>query len=132
MSPTEPEDWPRAFEEALNAGDLEAVVALYAPDARFVARSGETLAGRDAIRPVLAGLIAAGTRFRSRVVKTVVVDDVAILYTDFKGTSRDATGRTVEIGSRAIEVLRRQPDRTWKLIVGDPDGRGARALPPAR
>ncbi|HVH06395.1 MAG TPA: SgcJ/EcaC family oxidoreductase [Myxococcota bacterium] len=132
MSPSEPEDWPRAFEEALDARDLEAVVALYAPDARFVARSGETLVGRDAIRPVLAGLIAAGTRFRSRVVRAVVVDDVAILYTDFEGTSRDASGRTVEIDSRAIEVLRRQPDRTWKLIVGDPNGRGAGALPDAR
>jgi hypothetical protein len=26
--------------------------------------------------------------------------------------------------SRAIEVLRRQPDGTWLLLVGDPDGRG--------
>jgi hypothetical protein len=29
----------------------------------------------------------------------------------------------VEICHWAIEVLRRQPDGTWKLIVGDPNGR---------
>ena len=27
--------------------------------------------------------------------------------------------------SRAIEVLRRQADGTWKLIVGDPGGRAS-------
>jgi hypothetical protein len=30
----------------------------------------------------------------------------------------------VAIRSKAIELLRRQPDGTWKLIVGDPNGRG--------
>jgi hypothetical protein len=33
------------------------------------------------------------------------------------------SGKTVAIRYKAIEVLRRQPDGTWKLIVGDPNGR---------
>ena len=36
MLPAKPEDWPRVFEQHLNAGDLEAVMALYEPEARFV------------------------------------------------------------------------------------------------
>ena len=67
MLPHEPQEWPRLFEQALEAGDLEAVVGLYEPDARFVARPGETLVGRDRIRDVLAGLIRAKTRLRGRV-----------------------------------------------------------------
>jgi hypothetical protein len=54
--PHRPEDWPRVFEQHLNASDLDAVMALYEPEARFVTRSGETLVGRDAIREVLAGI----------------------------------------------------------------------------
>ena len=123
MSPHKPEDWPRQFEQHLNAGDLEAVVALYEPEARFVARSGETVIGRDRIREVLAGMIGTKTRLQSRVIKAVTVGDVALLYTDFQGTTVDASGKTVEIRHKAIEVLRRQPDGTWKLIVGDPNGR---------
>jgi uncharacterized protein (TIGR02246 family) len=120
-----PEDWSAAFAERLNAGDLDGVAALYDPDARFVPPTGgETLVGRDRIRPVLAGLIAAKTHLRSRVVQTVVVDDVAILYSDFEGTTVEASGKTVEIKSKAIEVLRRHPDAGWRLIVGDPNGRG--------
>jgi uncharacterized protein (TIGR02246 family) len=123
MLPHKPEDWPRLFEQHLNAGDLDAVMVLYEPDARFVGRSGETVIGRDRVREVLAGMIRTKTRLESRVVKAVTVDDIALLYTDFQGTMLDASGQTVAIHHRAVEVLRRQPDGAWKLIVGDPNGR---------
>lgn len=121
--PHQPEDWPGRFSEILNAGQLDAVADLYEHEARFVMASGETLAGREQIRHVLAGLIDAQTRMLSRVVQAVTVDDIAVLYTDFEGTSVDTTGRTVDIQQRAIEVLRRQADGTWRLIVGDPNCR---------
>ncbi len=123
MLPQKPENWPSLFEQNLNAGDLEAVVALYEPNARFVARSGETVVGRDRIRDVLAGLIKSKTRLQSRVLKAITVDDVAMLYTDFQGTAVDASGKTIEVRSKAIEILRRQTDGNWQLIVGDPNGR---------
>jgi ketosteroid isomerase-like protein len=91
--------------------------------ARFVAQSGETLVGHDGIRTVLSGLIEAKTHFRSNVIRAVTVDDIAQLYTDFEGTQVDDSGNTVAVRSKAIEVLRRQPDGSWKLIVGDPNGR---------
>jgi uncharacterized protein (TIGR02246 family) len=124
MSPHKPEDWPGLFEEHLNTGDLDAVVALYEPEASFVPHSGDTIVGRDGIRQVLAGLIRTKTRLHGRVIQAVTVGDVAVLYTDFQGTTVGPSGQTVEIRYKAIEVLRRQPDGTWKLIVGDPNGRG--------
>jgi ketosteroid isomerase-like protein len=83
----------------------------------------EEAAIRDRIRDVLAELISAHTRLQSRVLKAVTVGDIALLYTDFQGTTTDDLGTTVEIRHQAIEVLRRQNDVTWKLIVGDPNGR---------
>jgi uncharacterized protein (TIGR02246 family) len=121
--PYKPEDWPRVFERHFNAGDLDAVMALYEPEARFVGRSGDTLAGRDAIRKVLAGMIEAKTQFQSRVVRASTVGDIAQLYTDFEGTMIDASGKTVPVRNKAIEVLRRQPAGDWKLIMGDPNAR---------
>jgi ketosteroid isomerase-like protein len=124
MLPRDPEDWPSVFAQHLNAGDLDKVMSLYEPDARFVAPSGETLIGSDRIRQVIAGLIQANTKFRSRVLRATRIDDLALLYTDFDGTTVDGSGKTIELCSRAIEVLRRQPDGTGKLIIGDPNGRG--------
>jgi uncharacterized protein (TIGR02246 family) len=125
MLPQSPEDWPGLFVEQLNAGDLNAVVALYESDARFVDPSGETLVGRQLIRRVLAGMIDIKTQLQSRVVKAITVGDVALLYTDFQGATADSSGKTVGITFKVIEVLRHQPDGTWKLIVGDPNGRAS-------
>jgi uncharacterized membrane protein len=65
ISPHKPEDWPRVFEQHFNAGDLDAVMALYDPEARFVTRSGEALVGREAIRKVLGSMIKAKTQLHS-------------------------------------------------------------------
>jgi uncharacterized protein (TIGR02246 family) len=121
--PNKPEDWPRHFEKQLNAGDLDGVMALYEPEARFLTQSGETLVGRDAIRKVLGGLIKAKTQFHSRVVRANTIGEIAQLYTDFEGIREDDSGKTVPVHLKAVEVLRRQSDDTWKLIMGDPNGR---------
>ena len=118
-----PEDWPRLFEQHFNAYDLDAVMALYEPEARFVTQSGDTLIGRDAIRNVLHAMIDAKTELRSRVVRAVTVGNVAQLYTDFEGTTVDSSNKKVPVHNKAIEVLRRQPDGDWKLIIGDPNAR---------
>jgi ketosteroid isomerase-like protein len=122
-SALKPEDWPKLFTEHLNAGDLDAVMALYESEARFVARSGETLVGHDQIRKVPGGMIDAKTRLDSRVIRTVAVGDIAQLYTDFEGTTVDHSGNTIAIRQNAVEVLRCQPNGTWKLIIGDPNAR---------
>ncbi len=121
--PQKPEEWPSVFERHFNAGDLDAVMSLCEPEAHFVARSGDTLAGRDQIRKVLGGMIDAKTRFHSRVIRAVTVGDIAQLHTDFEGTTVDASGKTVPIRNKAIEVLRRQPNGDWLLIMGDPNAR---------
>jgi ketosteroid isomerase-like protein len=68
-------------------------------------------------------MIEAKTQFQSRVVRAVTVGEIAQLNTDFDGTRIDESGNTVPIRNKAIELLRRQSDGTWKLIVGDPNGR---------
>ena len=125
MLPRDPEDWPSVFAQHLNAGDLEKVLSLYEPEARFVAPSGETLVGLDRIGEVIAALIRSNTKMKGRVLRVTRIDDLAVLYTDFDGTTNDSSGKEIELRSRAIEVLRRQPDGGWKLIVGDPNARGS-------
>ena len=98
-------------------------MTLYEPDVRIVARSGDTIAGRDAVRDMLAGLITTNTRLQSRVLRSITVGDIALLCTDFEGTAVDSSGKTADVRYSTIEVLRRQHDGTWKLIVGDPNGR---------
>jgi ketosteroid isomerase-like protein len=122
MSVRKPEEWPGQFEEKVNAGDLEGALALYEPVAAFVRDSEEVVVGQSGMRAVLADLIAKKPRCASRVERFVVADDIAMLYTDFTMTMGPAENAR-EVKSRAIEVLRRQPDGSWKLRIGDPNGR---------
>ena len=117
MPVEKPEDWPGAFEAFVNAGNVDAALSLYEVGCAFVAPdSGAAIVGRDKIRPALAGLVERKARMHGRVVKTVVAGDIAMLYTDW-----DATAAAPP--HRAVEVLRRQPDGNWKLVIGDPNGR---------
>lgn len=72
------EEWPALFTQHLNAGHLESVTALYAPNARFVSPAGELFVGCAGISEQLDQLIRADTSLRSKVVQVIVVDDVAL------------------------------------------------------
>ena len=123
MLPHKPEDWPRLFVQHLNSDDLEVVAALYASNARFVARSGEMIIGGDRIRDMLTRMIRSETKLQCQVIKAISADDVAVLYTDFQGTAMDPSEKTIDVRYDAIEVLRRESDGYWTLIVGDSSGR---------
>jgi ketosteroid isomerase-like protein len=88
-----------------------------------VPESRETIVGRERIRHVLAELIAKGSLFESQVSRSVIVDDIALLYTNFRATIPGADEKAREVQFRAIEILRPQQDGFWKLIVGDPNAR---------
>ena len=75
-----PKDAAAVFEKATAAGDVEAIAALYAPDAVLFAPGGQTIAGRDAIRAVFRRNQAAGpNKFRFSDVKIDAGDDRAIM-----------------------------------------------------
>ena len=75
-----PKDAAAVFEKATAAGDVDAIAALYAPDALLLAPGGQTIAGRDAIRAVHRRNQAAGPNtIRFSEVKIDAGDDRAIM-----------------------------------------------------
>jgi uncharacterized protein (TIGR02246 family) len=86
LVPREPQHWPHAFTGCVNAGDVDGIIELYAPDAQFVNRDGEVLRGRESMRRVIAGLLEAQPRMSANVVRCTVIRDTAVLYTDFTGS----------------------------------------------
>jgi ketosteroid isomerase-like protein len=128
LLPKQPEDWPRAFAHHVNQGDVEAALALYADSASIVGPADRTSTGIDAIRARLIELVRTTARMEGRVVRSVRSDGIAMLYTDWDRTARDAPAPRIE-QHRAIEILRQEADGTWRLIIGDPDGRDGLAGP---
>jgi len=125
MAALSPEDCDRLFAEHINAGDVDGVAKLYEPRASLVQQDGSAATGTAAIRDALAGFAALRPRLSMNVTRVVRAgDDLAVLYNDWslRGTGPD--GQPLEMTGRAIEVVRRQRDGTWRFAVDDPFARG--------
>jgi uncharacterized protein (TIGR02246 family) len=125
MTARTPEECDALFERHLNAGDLDDLVALYEPGATLVAAPGELSVGHPAIREALSGFIAAQAQLRLTVGRVLRSgDDLAVLYNDWSGHYTDPDGARVEVAGQAIEIVRRQPDGSWRFAIDDAYARG--------
>ena len=107
----EPEAVTRQFVDAVNAGDVEALVNLYEADAVIAFPPGQITRGHAAIRELYTGMLAQKPHFEyEEPLATLVSGDLALT----------ATPAQDEAGVRA-QVLRRQADGTWKRILDRPD-----------
>ena len=124
MAAKNPEDVERLFEERVNAGDLEGVLALYEPGATLVRPEGD-VTGATAVRAFWSQTLAAKPRLQTHVTKVVRVgDDLAVLYNEWSGSMKGPDGQLMALAGKATEVVRRQADGTWRFIVDDPRMRG--------
>jgi uncharacterized protein (TIGR02246 family) len=124
MAARTPEDCDRLFAEAVNRGDAAAVAALY-EDAGVLALAGSVFTGPEQIRGVLEGMVATHARITMNVIKVLTGGgDVAVVYNDWHLTATGPDGKPQESSGKAIEVVRRQADGSWKFVVDDPNARG--------
>lgn len=120
-----PEECHLLFGDHVNAGDLEALMALYEPTCAMVQGDGGLTVGHDAIRASFTRLLAMKPHIDIKVVKVVPAGDgLAMVYNDWRLTGKGPDGQPIARAGRALEVVRRQPDGTWRVAADDPFARG--------
>jgi uncharacterized protein (TIGR02246 family) len=117
-----PEDVDRLLCEAISAGDLEAALAFYEPEAQFVAEPGHVVTGRDAIREVLSHFLALKPTLTMDKVTAVRAGDIALLASIWSLTSTGSDGKTINLSGQGQEVVRRQPNGSWQFVIDAPNG----------
>jgi uncharacterized protein (TIGR02246 family) len=95
-------------------GDLEALLALYEPEAVFLNQAGEVKQGQEGLREELAPFAAAKASFDFTIQQVIQCGDIALMHTRWTIASPQ------ELSVYAIEVARRRPDGTWRWLIGDP------------
>lgn len=117
-----PEDCHRLFADAFSAGDLEAVLSLYEPTATLVPQPGQPPVSGEAIRQALQTFLALKPTISITTESVIQTDDIALLRSRWTLTGTGPDGNRIEMSHRGTEVVRRQKDGTWRLIIDHPFG----------
>ena len=124
MPAHKPEECDLLLIEAMNKGDLNAMVALYEPNASFVRfDSGQVVTGRAAIREAFQNVLALKLKYTVEVKAVPSADgNLALTSTKFSATGKDTNGQAITMSGTTVEVVRRQPDGTWLFAIDNPRG----------
>ena len=121
-----PEEVHRLWAEAFSAHDLEAVMALYEPEATLIPPGQEVpnliVTGAEAVREHLSGLLALKPKFELEFQKAFQAGDIALLFSEWTLSATDPDGNAVEMEGRTSDVARRQPDGRWLVVIDNPSG----------
>lgn len=122
MPAHKPEELDALFAEAVNAGDIEAVIKLYEPAASLTPQPGQIVSGAKAIREALGGFLAMKPRMTLEARTLAEAGGIALTTSKWvlQGTGPD--GKPMNVEGQSAEVARRQPDGTWLFVIDNPHG----------
>lgn len=114
MQAKSPEEIFRIFQQYMAEGDIDSVLSVYDPEAVFLNKSGEVKKGKEELRQELAPFAAKKAIFDFNIKQVIQSGDIALIHTEWEVSSPQ------QLTVYAIEVARRQPDGTWRWLIGDP------------
>lgn len=120
ITPRTPQDCIALFGRHVAARDLPALMSLYEPDAVFVPAPGVVHTGHAAIAAALGQMLALEPQMQAEVVAVHQAGAIALVVVDWRlrGTAPDGTA--VEQAGRSADVMRRQSDGTWRVLIDHP------------
>ena len=122
MSVLKPEEMHCQFVEAYNAGNAEAVLALYEPGATLVLPDTGQVVSGPGLRQALEEFVALKGRIEIETTRCVTAGNVALLGGKWRVTGTKPDGGPLDFHGISVEVLRRQPDGRWLYLIDHPGG----------
>ncbi|WP_405858476.1 DUF4440 domain-containing protein [Streptomyces sp. NBC_00090] len=111
-----------AFGTVFNAGDVEAVNAMYVDDAVGMWEPGKPLRGQERREYVAEFLAKRKPQVDATVRQQLVVGDLAMLVVDWTMDTIGEDGNPEPLAGVAIDVLQRGEDGYWRYVVDNPFG----------
>jgi ketosteroid isomerase-like protein len=119
---TTPEEVLNSITEGINAGDLDSLMTLYEPLACLASQPGQLVKGPDGIRESLRSFIDMNGKLGLKVKRVLRASDLALVTTEWSFSGTGSDGKHVDITARSADVLRQQPDGTWRFVIDNPWG----------
>jgi uncharacterized protein (TIGR02246 family) len=123
MPARKPEECDTLLAEAINRGDIESAVALYEPNAAFVAQPGQIVTGHAGVREAMKAFASLKPTLKIEV--NAIQNgggDVALLRSKWSLTGTGPDGKPMTMSGNGTEVVRKQADGSWLFIIDNPSG----------
>ena len=118
----DPARLPFAYQDALNAGDADAVLALFHQDATMRTFTGKVLTDHEALHAEAAQSIAAQARLTNKLRSTLIGGDTALLVADWDLDAVLPDGTGISPTGTTTAVARQSADGSWRFVILDCQG----------
>jgi len=122
MPANSPAEVHELFTKYFSAGDLEALSSLYEAGATLLPMGASPVSGAEGIRAALCGFLSLKPQFDLTIKKIIQADDIALVISSWTLKRTDASGEAIETAGQTSDVVRRQPDGSWLLVIDVPHG----------
>ena len=129
LLPTKPECVIPSLVERYNSGNVEVMMALYAPEAVVIAKDGRSITDRTEIATQFQRDISLGLPLKANVRHVFVADDTAQIVVDWSIAGKGPDGEDVHLGGSASDIVRRGADGLWRYIIDNNQGTAVRPAP---
>ena len=124
--PTEPEGVVASLLERFGSGKVSAMMALYDPEAVFIANDGRTITDHAEIAARLERDLKLGLPLKAKTRHVFVADDTAQIVLDWSIEGTGPDGKQVQLGGSASDVVRRGADGYWRYLIDNNQGTAVR------
>jgi ketosteroid isomerase-like protein len=122
MTEKTPVETTNKLVEAMNRQEIDKALALYDSSATMVMEGGKLANGLKAIRTELEGFISLKPILTIESQKCIESGDVALICSKWKLTGSTTEGQAIQMGGVSSDVLRRQTDGRWLIVIDNPWG----------
>lgn len=111
--PTRAQDAHKSLADAYNTGDLNTVLSMYDTSGIIVAEPEKPVSGKEKFEAAVKGILSIKGKMEIKTVYCLESADVAIGRSEW--SIRD--GGEVKVSAKGIELMKRQQDGTWKVLI---------------
>jgi uncharacterized protein (TIGR02246 family) len=108
--------------QAVEAGNIDAILATYEANAAMVPQPGMTVEGTTALREAFKQFTAINPKITVIKQNLIQSQDIALHTYTWKIEGRTPDGHAIEQNGFSIIVLRKQPDGKWLMVIDNPFG----------
>ena len=111
--PKKAEDVHARLADAFNSGNTEIVMSMYDVDGIIVPEPSKPVSGKSKFEEAIKGIISISGKMEIKTVYCLQTGNLAVGRSEWNITENGK----VKISAKGIEVMKQQPDGSWKILI---------------